>query len=101
MRHETRDGALVLLPEEPLIAAREDEIAAEIAAAFAARRGCSAVLLDLSGVREIDSRGIGLIVDLNRRCREAGLELRARGLTPHLLRVFDLFQLGRLFPVEV
>jgi anti-anti-sigma factor len=58
------------------------------------------VLLDLSDVREIDSRGVGLIVDLNRRCRERGFAFRARGLTPHVQRIFDLFQLGRLFPVE-
>jgi anti-anti-sigma regulatory factor len=39
-------------------------------------------------------------VDLHRRCRQQGAHLRVTGVSPHVRRVFDLFQLRTLFPVE-
>jgi anti-anti-sigma factor len=101
MRHWMENGTLVLCPEEPLIAISEDQMAAAFEAALADRHGCSVVMLDLGQVHEVDSRGIGLVIGLNRSCHELGLELRARSLQPLVRRVFDLFQLGRLFTVEL
>jgi anti-anti-sigma factor len=100
MRHQVENGTLVLRPEEPWIAINEGEIAAALDTALADHRNCSVVMLDLERVYEIDSRGVGLVIELNRRCRQLGLELQARSLAPLVRRVFDLFQLGRLFTVE-
>jgi anti-anti-sigma factor len=96
-----RDGTLTLASELELIAVHEAELGTDIAEAMAVHAGqFSEVVCDLSRVREIDSRGIGLVVDLHRRCRQQGAHLRVTGVSPHIRRVFDLFQLGALFPVE-
>jgi anti-anti-sigma factor len=101
MLHDRRDGALIIAMERPLVALYEDEIGADLAELMAADApGCSAVVLDLSRVREIDSRGVSLVIDLHRRCRHAGFAFCVVGVTEHVRRVLDLFQLGTLFPVE-
>jgi anti-anti-sigma factor len=101
MLQSAQDGTLTLAVEQPLIAVHEGELGADLAEALAVHAGqFSDVCFDLSRVREIDSRGIGLVVDLHRRCRQQGAHLRVTGVTPHIRRVFDLFQLGALFPVE-
>ncbi len=101
MLQSARDGILKLAPEQPLIAVNEGELGADLAEALAVHAGqFSDVCFDLSRVREIDSRGVSLVVDLHRRCRQQGAHLRVTGVTPHIRRVFDLFQLGALFPVE-
>ena len=101
MLQGVRDGTLTLASEVALIAIHEAELGTDIAEAMAVHAGrFSEVIFDLSRVREIDSRGIGLVVELNRRCRQQGAHLRVTGVTPHIRRVFDLFQLGALFPVE-
>lgn len=101
MLQSARDGILKLAPDQPLIAINEGELGADMAEALAVHAGqFSDVWFDLSRVREIDSRGVGLVVDLHRRCRQQGAHLRVTGVSPHVRRVFDLFQLGTLFPVE-
>ncbi len=101
MLHLRRDGALILTPQKPLVALYEDELGADISEFMAAETaGCAAVVLDLSQVCEMDSRGVSLVVDLHRRCRRAGLAFCVIGVTEHLRRVLDLCQLSTLFPVE-
>lgn len=100
MERTLRDGTIFLVPDKPLIAAHEETVTRELAAALAQREGARSVVLDLAQVREVDSRGIALIVELHRRCREQGLALVAVGLTDHVRRVFDLFQMESLFPIE-
>ena len=101
MLQSARDGTLTLAPEQPLIALNEGELGADMAEALAVHAGqFSDVCFDLSRVTEIDSRGVGMVVDLHRRCRQQGAHLRVTGVTPHVRRVFDLFQLAALFPVE-
>lgn len=100
MERTLRDGTIFLVPDKPLIAAHEETVTRELTAALAQREGARSVVLDLAQVREVDSRGIALIVELHRRCREQGLALVAVGLTDHVRRVFDLFQMESLFPIE-
>jgi len=95
-----QDGTLVLKPDVPLIALHEAEVGCDIAEAVIARDDdCVAVVLDLSLVREIDSRGVSVVVDLHRRCRQQGLAFCVAGVTDHVRRVLDLFQLATLFPI--
>ncbi len=96
-----KDGTLLLTPDLPLVAVNEDELHADFAEAVAADgRGCATVVLDLARVREIDSRGVSVIVELHRLCRREGHAFCVIGVTAHVRRVLDLFQLSTLFPVE-
>ncbi len=50
--------------------------------------------LDMTRVRDITSSGIAIIVGLLRRARDAGLRLRAWGLTDHYREIFEVTQLA-------
>lgn len=58
------------------------------------------VVMDLSGVRFIDSSGIGVLVGALRRLNAAGRQLALRGLSPSLMRVLEVTGLADAFPIE-
>ena len=52
------------------------------------------VVLDFAHVGYINSTGIALIVSLLARARAQGLPIRATGLTPHYIHIFDITRLS-------
>jgi anti-sigma B factor antagonist len=58
------------------------------------------VVLDLSGLRLIDSSGVGAIVSLFKRIRGAGGEFHIRGVTGQPLSIFKVLRLDRVFQVD-
>ena len=54
------------------------------------------VLVDLSGVSEIDSRGLGAIISLVKVTRERGGEVRCCGARPFVAEVLALTRLDRI-----
>jgi anti-sigma B factor antagonist len=56
------------------------------------------ITIDLSGLRLIDSSGVGALVSLLKRARTYGGEVRVRGLRDQPLGIFRLLQLDRVFP---
>jgi anti-sigma B factor antagonist len=52
------------------------------------------VELDFTSVDYINSTGIALIVSLLARARAQGLPIRATGLTPHYIHIFDITRLS-------
>ena len=60
----------------------------------------SPVSIDMSGVRVIDSSGVGAVVSLYKRVVAQGGELSVRGLTGQPLAIFQLLRLDRLMAVE-
>ena len=59
--------------------------------------GAKLVTVDLSTLRLIDSSGVGAIVSLFKRLREAGGDLRVTGLRDQPLAIFQLLRLDRVF----
>jgi anti-sigma B factor antagonist len=59
----------------------------------------ASVLLELSGLRLIDSSGVGVIVSLFKRIRAQGGEVRIQGLRDQPKAIFKLLRLDRVFPV--
>lgn len=59
----------------------------------------AAITLDLSGLRLIDSSGVGVIVSLFKRVRANGGQVRIVGLNDQPRAVFKLLRLDRVFPV--
>src|SRR5262245_43161485 len=74
---------------------------AAIARAYgqACRRGAAYILLDFSGVRYLNSAGIGSIIDVLTQAREADQRLLVTGLTPHYAKIFDMMGLTEYVPV--
>lgn len=55
--------------------------------------------LDLSGVTQTDSATLGLLLELSRRARSAGLPLQFTGLPPQLLALVRFFELQTVLTV--
>ncbi len=100
MKYDVRADSLVLQPEEPVIAAMEDLLRSQWQGLLQAQDRWASVTLDLSLVKEIDSRGINLLIDLYRNCSQRDIPFAVRGASAHIKRVFDLFRLESLFTIE-
>ena len=57
----------------------------------------TSVTVDLSGLRLIDSSGVGIIVSLYKRCAAQGGTVRVEGLKEQPLAIFKLLRLDRVF----
>jgi anti-sigma B factor antagonist len=62
-------------------------------------RGERRLLIDFSRTGYIDSSGLGALVSISKRIREAGGELRLSGLNEDLRSLFELTKLDTLFAI--
>lgn len=56
------------------------------------------LILDLTAVGFLDSSGLGAVIAL-RKALPAGRQLRLRGLTPNVARVFQLTRMDQIFDI--
>lgn len=61
--------------------------------------GARIVIVDFTGAGYIDSSGLGALVSLSRRLRDANGDLRLVGLNDDLKSLFELTRLDVLFPL--
>jgi anti-sigma B factor antagonist len=61
--------------------------------------GARRVLIDFTNTGYIDSSGLGALVSLAKKAREAGGELRLAGLNEDLRTLFELTKLDTLFQI--
>ena len=57
------------------------------------------VVVDVSGLEFIDSTGLGLLLGALRRLREAGGSLKIAGAQGGVLRVLEITDLDKVFPL--
>jgi len=57
------------------------------------------LLIDLSGVRYIDSSGIATLVEAMQHCMKKGMRLRLVELSPSVRDVFELARLASVFEI--
>lgn len=62
--------------------------------------GARQIVLDFRGTAYIDSSGLGVLVSVNKSCRDRGAELVLAGLNTELRALFELYQLHQLFRIE-
>lgn len=62
-----------------------------------AQQGTGAIVLDLAGLRFIDSIGLGLLVQAKRRFAAEGLPFEVRNPATNVSRVFETSGLSELF----
>jgi anti-sigma B factor antagonist len=60
-------------------------------------RGARRIVVDFNETGYVDSSGLGALVSLNKRLREAGGELRLASLNEDLRTLFELTRLDTLF----
>ena len=92
-----QSGVAVLQVEGQLIVANRQELKDLVQAAL--ERGDRRLLIDFSRTGYIDSSGLGALVSISKRIREAGGELRLSGLNEDLRSLFELTKLDTLFSI--
>lgn len=96
---ETRDpsGVTVLRADGQLVVGNRQELKELVQAAL--DRGDRKFLVDFERTGYIDSSGLGALVSMAKRVREAGGELRLSGLNDDLRSLFELTKLDTLFVI--
>ena len=92
-----QSGVAVLQVEGQLIVGNRQELKDLVTAAL--DRGERRILIDFSRTGYIDSSGLGALVSISKRIREAGGELRLSGLNEDLRSLFELTKLDTLFSI--
>ena len=59
----------------------------------------SEVILDMEGVKVIDSAGIGTIVFLTKKCRALGGDLKMVSVSPEVRSVLEIVKLDKIFQI--
>ena len=96
---QTKDasGVAVLQVEGQLIVGNRQELKELVQAAL--DQGERRLLIDFSRSGYIDSSGLGALVSISKKIREAGGELRLSGLNEDLRSLFELTKLDTLFAI--
>jgi anti-anti-sigma factor len=96
---QTKDasGVAVLQVEGQLIVGNRQELKELVQAAL--DQGERRLLIDFSRTGYIDSSGLGALVSISKKIREAGGELRLSGLNEDLRSLFELTKLDTLFAI--
>ncbi|HET7425169.1 MAG: STAS domain-containing protein [Gemmatimonadales bacterium] len=96
---QSRDGSgvTVVKVEGQLIVGNRQELKDLVFAAL--DKGERRILIDFSQTGYIDSSGLGALVSISKRVREAGGELRLSGLNEDLRSLFELTKLDTLFAI--
>jgi anti-sigma B factor antagonist len=92
-----QSGVAVLQVEGQLIVGNRQELKDLVQSAL--DQGERRLLIDFSRTGYIDSSGLGALVSISKRIREAGGELRLSGLNEDLRSLFELTKLDTLFGI--
>jgi anti-sigma B factor antagonist len=96
---QSRDGSgvTVVKVEGQMVVGNRQELKDLVFAAL--DKGERRILIDFSQTGYIDSSGLGALVSISKRVREAGGELRLSGLNEDLRSLFELTKLDTLFAI--
>ena len=92
------NGVTVVHVEGQLIVGNRQELKDLVQVAV--DQGERRILIDFSRTGYIDSSGLGALVSISKRIREAGGELRLAGLNEDLRSLFELTKLDTLFTIS-
>ena len=91
------NGVIIVSVDGQLIVANRNELKDKVLKSL--EDGESKFVLDFSSTEYIDSSGLGVLVSVSKKIREAGGELRLAGLNEDLRMLFELTKLDTLFKI--
>jgi anti-sigma B factor antagonist len=94
---DRRDDVLTVAVEGQLIVTNRQEFKQAILDEV--ELGARTIVIDFSQSGYIDSSGLGALVSLSKRVRDAGGDVRLTALNEDLRRLFELTRLDQLFPL--
>lgn len=92
---QQHDGVKVLLPQGPLVGADADYLESHFVRVL--NENHKAVVLDISGVPYVDSRGLEVLVEATERLIRSGRALKLCGVNDMLREVLDLTEVASMF----
>ena len=87
------DVTIVAVNVEELDAGNADDFRRALAPVL---KECRKLVLDLDGIRFVDSRGCGAILSCLKQISPAGGDLKLCGVTPPVRMVFDLIRMNNI-----
>lgn len=101
MEKRLLDDILMLTLQDRLVASRV-ELLVEKAHNYlnALDNGVSTVVLDLKGVKDVDSRGITFVVGLYKEAQRRNKRFKVIGANEDVYWLFNLMKLNEVFDVE-
>ena len=100
MKHELSGTELVIVPDDPLAVATIKPLHDQMIHYFADPEKFQKLVIDLAGVKVIDSLGVNLLVGLYKECRKYGKAYQVSHCSQSIRRLFDLYKLTGYFGVE-
>ncbi len=94
---ERTDDVLIVDVDGQLVVTNRQEFKQAILDAV--EQGAKTIVIDFTRAGYIDSSGLGALVSLSKRVRDAGGDLRLVGLNDDLRTLFELTRLDALFPL--
>ena len=94
---DRRDDVLMVAVEGQLVVTNRQDFKQAILDEV--EQGARTVIIDFTQSGYIDSSGLGALVSLSKRVRDAGGDVRLTGLNEDLRRLFELTRLDQLFPM--
>ena len=91
------NGVIIVSVDGQLIVANRNELKDKVLKAL--EDGELKFVLDFSSTEYIDSSGLGVLVSVSKKIREAGGELCLAGLNEDLRMLFELTKLDTLFKI--
>ena len=92
------NGATIVTVDGQLVVANRNELKEKVLEGLEA--GDSKFVFDFSATGYIDSSGLGVLVSVSKKIREAGGALRLAGLNEDLQMLFELTKLDTLFKIS-
>jgi anti-sigma B factor antagonist len=90
-------GVVVVTVDGQLVVGNRHELKQKVTDSLAG--GARKFLIDFTNTGYIDSSGLGVLVSLSRKIREADGDLRLAGLNEDLRTLFELTKLDTLFTI--
>jgi anti-sigma B factor antagonist len=91
----TGDGITVVVPAERVDSHGAERLGNALQLAISAK--VRRLVVDMSGVTYIGSKGLQALISALAECRHRGGDLKLAGATPNVMHVLDLIQFDRVF----
>jgi anti-anti-sigma factor len=99
-----RDGALTveISPDGTIVVGGDIDMASgpRLEAALQERENGKPLVIDMAGVGFIDSSGLRVLFDANKRASERGTEVRLRAVSGEVMRLFEITGTTGQFQIE-
>ncbi len=92
-------GKVCIISPQGDISVGEGDVALRESVQVQTERGCSRIVLNLEGVRYMDSAGIGELVACLKRVREAGGDLKVCSVNQRVSDAFHALQLVKILGI--